>query len=131
MQSVLENVKRSICLVVVSKVKRKKVHYISRWDEQIQKNWELLKILIRFTLRGKRDRRTVRWRTPKEGWVKLNFDGATRGMLRESGYGCLIRDDRGHCLWAMYGYLGFFDRYSHRDKGDEERYSNLCVKGAM
>ncbi|GLJ05711.1 hypothetical protein SUGI_0023720 [Cryptomeria japonica] len=41
-----------------------------------------------------------------EGWVKLNFDGATRGNPGESDFGCIIGDENGHCLWATYGYLG-------------------------
>ncbi|GLJ21317.1 hypothetical protein SUGI_0391820 [Cryptomeria japonica] len=116
----------SIYEVVVSKVKSRKVHYISRWDEQIQKNWELLKVLIGFSLGGRRDRRTVRWRPLKEGWVKLNFDGAMRGNLRESGYGCLIRDDRGHCLWAMCGYLGSSTN-NHIEMEVMRRGFQLCV----
>ncbi|XP_057824461.1 uncharacterized protein LOC131036585 [Cryptomeria japonica] len=51
-------------------------------------------------------RKEVRWKHPKPGWVKMNFDGAARGNPGDSGFGCLIRNESGECKWGMFGALG-------------------------
>ncbi|XP_057825360.2 uncharacterized protein LOC131037298 [Cryptomeria japonica] len=39
-----------------------------------------------------RSRAECRWQPPGEGWVKLNFDGASRGNLRHAGIRCSVHN---------------------------------------
>ena len=52
------------------------------------------------------DRKTIRWKVPPKGWVKLNFDGANRGNPRISGIGGIIRNDKGEVLKGIASKLG-------------------------
>lgn len=63
----------------------------SSWDESIQKNWHGIKIPPSF---GQKDnmRKDAISSPPNPGWIKLNFDGASRGNLGPSGIGYVIRD---------------------------------------
>lgn len=38
------------------------------------------------------------WTLPEKGWIKINFDGASRGNLGVSGIGVIARDDWGNTL---------------------------------
>ncbi|XP_035542880.1 uncharacterized protein LOC118345390 [Juglans regia] len=40
----------------------------------------------------------VKWKLPKQGWVKLNIDGCSFGNPGPLGVGCIIRDDKGDLL---------------------------------
>ncbi|XP_057832239.1 uncharacterized protein LOC131042915 [Cryptomeria japonica] len=42
-----------------------------------------------------RSRATCRWQPPGEGWLKLNFDGATRCNLGKAGIGCVVHNWEG------------------------------------
>ncbi|XP_059070638.1 uncharacterized protein LOC131860272 [Cryptomeria japonica] len=44
-----------------------------------------------------------RWKAPPRGWTKLNFDGASKGNLGESGIGAIIRDEHGNILHGLFG----------------------------
>ena len=37
----------------------------------------------------------VQWIKPREGWFKLNTDGASLGNLKKDGGGGLVRDHKG------------------------------------
>lgn len=39
------------------------------------------------------------WEKPSEGWVKANFDGASKGNLGPSGAGSIVRDWNGEVLF--------------------------------
>ena len=65
----------------------------NQWDSFIQKFWTGIKIkwandgdLNRIV---KVDRKEIRWRKPKKGWVKINFDGASKGNRAISGVGAV------------------------------------------
>lgn len=44
------------------------------------------------------NREKVCWTPPKEGWVKINFDGASIGNPGVLGCGCVTRDHKGNIL---------------------------------
>jgi ribonuclease HI len=46
------------------------------------------------------------WSPPPEGFVKLNFDGASKGNPGAAGYGVVYRNHHGHILEIMAGSLG-------------------------
>ncbi|KAL0421826.1 UNVERIFIED_CONTAM: hypothetical protein Slati_3205500 [Sesamum latifolium] len=48
----------------------------------------------------------VRWQQPRDGWCKLNGDGASKGNPGPSGAGGLIRDNHGRLVVALAEFLG-------------------------
>ncbi|XP_059071125.1 uncharacterized protein LOC131864058 [Cryptomeria japonica] len=46
-------------------------------------------------------RKAAIWSPPNPGWIKLNFDGASRGNPGPSGIGYVIRDHTGAILGKM------------------------------
>lgn len=48
---------------------------------------------------NRREEVYIRWEYPREGWVKLNVDGAPKGNPGEVGAGGILRDSSG----AVYG----------------------------
>ncbi|XP_059064531.1 uncharacterized protein LOC131856679 [Cryptomeria japonica] len=46
-------------------------------------------------------RKTAIWSPPKPGWIKLNFDGASRGNPSPSGIGYVIKYHTGAILGKM------------------------------
>ncbi|GLJ48133.1 hypothetical protein SUGI_1016350 [Cryptomeria japonica] len=43
---------------------------------------------------------------PPSGWKKMNFDGASKGNPGLSGYGAVIRDEKGSFIGAICGQAG-------------------------
>lgn len=48
----------------------------------------------------------TRWLRPKEGWVKLNSDGYSKGNPGLSGSGSMLRNEEGLVIWAQAEYYG-------------------------
>jgi hypothetical protein len=46
------------------------------------------------------------WLAPPKDFIKLNFDGASKGNLRPAGYGIVFRNHNGHILLISVGYIG-------------------------
>ena len=46
------------------------------------------------------------WDPPPTGFIKINFDGASKGNLGPAGYGVVIRSSKGEILALAVGYLG-------------------------
>jgi ribonuclease HI len=47
------------------------------------------------------------WSPPPPGFVKLNFDGSSKGNPGPTGFGAVLRDNEGRILHITAGYLGF------------------------
>jgi ribonuclease HI/exonuclease III len=94
-KSISESVNSSIASVSFN-------HYLSAWDSTIIQNWKAIRIPMGThpnpKLSGKVDRSNVRWTPPLSGFVKINFDGASRGNPGKSGIGVCIRDECGRVL---------------------------------
>lgn len=77
---------------------------MSYWDEKMRLRWKGLKIPL-FIGKGPLPNNTkcaeCKWLPPKAGWVKLNFDGASRGNLRDTGLGCCLHNSKGEELVHM------------------------------
>lgn len=48
----------------------------------------------------------TKWVRPKEGWVKLNVDGCSKGNHGPSGGGCVLRNGKGVLIWAQAEFYG-------------------------
>jgi ribonuclease HI len=46
------------------------------------------------------------WTPPPIGFIKINFDGASKGNPGPSGYGAVIKNPKGEILILTVGYLG-------------------------
>lgn len=49
------------------------------------------------------------WVPPKEGQLKLNFDGSSCGNPSPTGFGFVVRDDQGKLMFAVCVPLGICD----------------------
>ncbi|KAL5706924.1 hypothetical protein ACHQM5_025030 [Ranunculus cassubicifolius] len=74
-----------------------------------------LMILSRLKLycKGKPPQKIVEcyWGLPPVGWAKINTDGASNGNPGPSGWGAVIRDDKGELLATGIGGLGIETSY--------------------
>lgn len=61
------------------------------------------KVSLAGTISKKWVERLIRWEFPREGWVRLNTDGAAKGNPGKAGAGGLIRGYRGelHVAFAV------------------------------
>jgi len=44
---------------------------------------------------------------PPTDFIKLNFDGASKGNPRSASFGAVLRNEEGKILYYAAGYLGF------------------------
>ncbi|KAG2709028.1 hypothetical protein I3760_05G220100 [Carya illinoinensis] len=58
---------------------------------------ESILVELNIHLRGRYNRKlkAVYWSRPKQGWIKLNTDGSSRGKPGKAGAGCILRDANG------------------------------------
>ena len=72
------------------------------YDRAIQNEWPGIKIGVagskgKYSSKAyKRD--CTKLEAPVEGWIKVNFDGVSKGKPRKLGVGCIIRDHLGETL---------------------------------
>lgn len=95
-----------ICEVVNSNCRIKLTTQFTNWDNEIQKKWARLKPPTENITSKSNVRREAKWLAPRRGRVKLNFDGAAKGNLGPGGARCIIRNDKGECIWALSRTLG-------------------------
>jgi hypothetical protein len=72
------------------------------YDRAIQKMWPRIKIGMARE-KGKSTSKSnrmedVKWEALVEGWIKINFDEASKGNPRKSGAGCIIKDHLGETM---------------------------------
>jgi len=46
------------------------------------------------------------WSPPSTGFIKLNFDGASKGNPGPAGYGGIFRNHLGHAIMSFHGFIG-------------------------
>ncbi|XP_057816194.2 uncharacterized protein LOC131029647 [Cryptomeria japonica] len=83
-------------------------------DEKMRGHWFGLKIPP-FVGNGNSNkqelRKAAKWSAPKRGWVKLNFDGASRGNPGPAGIGCCLHDEGGRELARIAKPIVFESNY--------------------
>ncbi|GLJ55232.1 hypothetical protein SUGI_1185040 [Cryptomeria japonica] len=80
--------------------------YISKWDFDMEKSWDLKKKCDHRLNDKKAKRKNLTWQALPSGWMKLNFDGASRGNSGRSGLGAIIRNDASEVVRALSGPVG-------------------------
>jgi ribonuclease HI len=63
------------------------------------------------------------WKPPKEGWIKINVDGAYMDNSRDAGIGVVIRDSSGSVLLTAWKFIS--------DAGSAEEVEALACKGGL
>jgi len=78
----------------------------------------------------------IGWKRPREGWIKLNSDGACKDMGVIAGCGCLFRDSDGRWIKDYTKKIGACDvlhaemwgLYLGLDMAWREHYSHIIVE---
>lgn len=79
----------------------------------------------------------MHWTPPVSSAFKLNFDGAAKGNLGQTGYGSVIRNDKGIIQHIFFGSIGNDTNNVAELEGlwkgiciaDLQRYYPLVVEG--
>ncbi|XP_059068266.1 uncharacterized protein LOC131858830 [Cryptomeria japonica] len=100
-------IKLAIEEMINEKIQGVKYKYISKWDLEIEKVWFLKQNDDHSLKDERRKRKDVVWQGPPPGWLKLNFDGASKGNPGRGGLGAIVRDEFGNILKAFSGSGGF------------------------
>ena len=100
---ILEGLERSIVELVNASVSKYKGKYVfSPWDGYIIQRWKGLLFphlpTPLFPSKIPLIHAQTKLIPPSEGYLKLNFDGASRRNLGNSSYGIVIRDFKGHVI---------------------------------
>ncbi|XP_059075244.1 uncharacterized protein LOC131875203 [Cryptomeria japonica] len=72
----------------------------SSWYKKISQNWQGI-IIPSLSRHNSNKRKDAIWSPPKPDWVKLNFDGASKGNPSTSRIGYVIRDQSGAIIEKM------------------------------
>lgn len=92
--------------VVNSRTRGVNYKYLSKWDFYMEKSWDLKQKCDHRLNDKKAKRKNVMRQAPLSGWMKLNFDGASRGISGRSRLGTIIRNDVGEVVRAISGLVG-------------------------
>lgn len=79
------------------------------WDGKMRLKWISLKIpsfVGDGPISNLQKRKDCKCKPPNDGWVKLNFDGASRGNPGIAGIGCCIHNSKGEEIFALAYPLG-------------------------
>lgn len=99
-------------------------------DRAIQNRWLGIKIGkagdTQLANSKAKKREEVKWEAPEIGWLKVNFDGASRGNPGNSGAGCIVRDNQGDLV--AYGALSLKDGTNNEAKFQATLLALKCLK---
>ena len=70
-------------------------------------------------------RQNVKWKSPPMGWIKGNFDGATKGNPRKAGCGGVLRDHTCRIIDAIAIPIGIST--SHKVEATKTLYTMRLV----
>lgn len=99
-------IKSAIEEVVNNKIQGVNYKFLSKWDFEMEKNWALKQSCDHRLNDRKAKRKNANWQAMPAGWMKLNFDGASRGNPGQSGMGAIIRNEVGEVVHAIFGPVG-------------------------
>lgn len=77
------------------------------WDAELKKNWpQIINPPLYYNTKDPMARKECKWTPPPQDWIKLNFDGASRGNPGIAGLGFILRDHKGQWLAQRAKPLG-------------------------
>ncbi|GLJ46146.1 hypothetical protein SUGI_0972160 [Cryptomeria japonica] len=80
---------------------------VGPWVAEYFLHWSDAALTSEHRLKDERlKRRSVVWQASTPGWVKLNFNGESKGNLGRSGLGAIVRDEFGFTLKAFSSPVG-------------------------
>ncbi|XP_059069835.1 uncharacterized protein LOC131859787 [Cryptomeria japonica] len=103
-ESFLLRVERAIAESVLAAARNHNLakHPYTSEDKNIQANWLLVNyqpVNGYLRVNPPLEKEEVKWEPPTKEWIKINFDGASRGNLGTSGVGVVARNDKGVILF--------------------------------
>ncbi|GLJ18308.1 hypothetical protein SUGI_0323980 [Cryptomeria japonica] len=98
-------------------------------DRSMEKIW-LFKHPVIIDTNNRVKRRDIKWMAPSQDWVKLNFDGASKGNLREVGFGAIIRSNYSKIIHGVYSGM---DKATNNEAKIRplEAGLNLCIQNGI
>ncbi|GLJ31735.1 hypothetical protein SUGI_0638270 [Cryptomeria japonica] len=125
---IIDNIKSAVEEVINGKTAKRKIRNYNDWDHRMETFW-LLKDPrpVLTSTKAKIDRKNIRWKAPPMDWMKLNFDGASKGNLGDSDFGAIIRNNIGEPIYGVYGGLGLATNNEAKIRA-LEAVLNLCVQ---
>ncbi|GLJ42306.1 hypothetical protein SUGI_0875830 [Cryptomeria japonica] len=107
----------------------RKIRSYNDWDHGMEKIW-LFKHLVIIDTNNRVNRRDIRWMAPLKDWVKLNFDGDSKGNLGDVGFGAIIRNNTSKIVHDVDGGLGKATNNEAEIRALEDRL-NLCIQNGI
>ncbi|XP_057858950.2 uncharacterized protein LOC131067803 [Cryptomeria japonica] len=94
-ERLIDKIKVAIKEVLNGKPSEVRKYKYNEWDRDMERYWSFKEIGSTHSPVKKVDREAIKWNAPPKGWVKLNFDGVSKGNPRESGFRAIIRNESG------------------------------------
>ncbi|GLJ42714.1 hypothetical protein SUGI_0885530 [Cryptomeria japonica] len=121
--------KRVVEEMINGKSASRKIRSYNDWDQSMEKIW-LLKPPIIIYNNNRAKRRDIKWMAPPLDWMKLNFDGASKGNPGDVGFGAIIRNNSSKIIHGVYGRLGKATNNEAKIRALEAGL-NLCVQNGI
>ena len=106
------------------KICEKGQHPANDWEVGVMNNWNIRNLIL--DLKNPNPRESARWDCPPTNWLKLNFDGASKGNPGIAGYGVVIRNSIGDFFSHMAIPLGC--QSNHVTKASATLYGLMLAK---
>lgn len=87
--------------VIVEILKPSNEEMVLKGEEGIVNSWGIRRPKI-----TREKKKKCSWKAPSENWVKINFDGVSKGNAGEARLGGLCRNLDGMVRWAFVQYYG-------------------------
>ncbi|XP_059074768.1 uncharacterized protein LOC131874858 [Cryptomeria japonica] len=101
-EQLISKIKVSREEVVNGKSVMRKNYRYNNWDRSMEIKWSLKDIGPVVPSKRQVDMSLIKWTVPPKDWVKLNFDGASKGNPGRVGFEAILRDENGRMISGVY-----------------------------
>ncbi|GLJ05557.1 hypothetical protein SUGI_0020220 [Cryptomeria japonica] len=102
----INKIQAAIEETINGKIHGSRFKYYTKWDMEMEQVWNLKQSSSHFQGVKSTEWKKVKWTPPPPGWKKLNFDGTSRGNPGVSGFGAVVRYEKGSLVGAICGPVG-------------------------